>query len=221
MSSSKAGGVLVTASCYPTPMSRTPSGSPNGTQHGLLKASFIPSGPQRELRDLTRYRVRLTEEKAREVNRVQKTLEDTNLKLGDVGSSIMGKASRLILQTIADGETDPGRLAALAVGRVHASQEQLEAALRGHVTDHHRFLLAEHLTQIRHLEQAIERVTAEITRRFTPPPPEEASPSQKDEEAVQEIAPALASPQESPASSPAALSWSAAVVLLCSIPGIG
>jgi transposase len=65
-------------------------------QHGLLKASFIPSGPQRELRDLTRYRVRLTEEKAREVNRVQKTLEDTNLKLGDVGSSIMGKASRMI-----------------------------------------------------------------------------------------------------------------------------
>jgi transposase len=102
-------------------------------QHGLLKASFIPSGPQRELRDLTRYRVRLAEEKAREVNRVQKTLEDTNLKLGDVVSDIMGKASRLILQAIADGETDPGRLAALAVGRVHASQEQLEAALRGHV----------------------------------------------------------------------------------------
>src|SRR6266702_8729314 len=110
-------------------------------QHGLLKASFIPSAPQRELRDLTRYRVRLTEEKAREVNRVQKTLEDTNLKLGDVVSDIMGKASRLILQAIADGETDPGRLAALAVGRVQATQEQLEAALRGTVTDHHRFLL--------------------------------------------------------------------------------
>jgi len=65
-------------------------------QHGLLKASFIPSGPQRELRELTRYRVRLTEEKAREVNRVQKTLEDTNLKLGDVVSDSMGKASRMI-----------------------------------------------------------------------------------------------------------------------------
>jgi transposase len=189
--------------------------------HGLLKASFIPSGPQRELRELTRYRVRLTEEKAREVNRVQKTLEDTNLKLGDVVSDIMGKASRMILQAIVDGETDPGRLATVAVGRVRATQEQLEAALRGHVTDHHRFLLSEHLTQISHLEQAIERVTAEIARRFTPPPPEEASPSQKDEEAVQEISPALASPQESPASSPAALSWTVAVVLLCSIPGIG
>jgi len=190
-------------------------------QHGLLKASFIPSGPQREVRDLTRYRVRLTEEKAREVNRVQKTLEDTNLKLGDVVSDIMGKASRLILQAIADGESDPGRLAALAVGRVRAPQEQLEAALRGHVTDHHRFLLSEHLTQIRHLEQAIERVTAEITRRFTPPPPDEAPPSQKEEEATQEFSPASASPQESASSSPAALSWAAAVVLLCSIPGIG
>src|SRR5436309_9685827 len=62
-------------------------------RHGLLKPSFIPSGPQRELRDLTRYRVKLTEEKAREINRVQKTLEDTNLKLGDVVSDIMGKAS--------------------------------------------------------------------------------------------------------------------------------
>jgi transposase len=188
--------------------------------HGLLKASFIPAGPQRELRDLTRYRVRLTEEKAREVNRVQKTLEDTNLKLGDVVSDIMGKASRMILYAIADGETDPSRLAALAVGRVRAPQEQLEAALRGHVTDHHRFLLSEHLTQIRHLEQAIERVTAEITRRFTPPPPEEAPPSQKEEEATQELPSDSAVAQEASPSSQAASSWSAAVVLLCSIPGI-
>jgi transposase len=190
-------------------------------QHGLLKASFIPSGPQRELRDLTRYRVRLTEEKAREVNRVQKTLEDTNLKLGDVVSDIMGKASRQILQAIVDGETDPGRLAALAVGRVHASQEQLEAALRGQVTDHHRFLLSEHLTQIRHLEQAIERVTAEITRRFTPPPPEEPPTSRKEGEAGARSCPASAEAEGSASSSQAALSWSVAVVLLCSIPGIG
>ena len=191
-------------------------------QHGLLKASFIPSGPQRELRDLTRYRVRLTEEKAREVNRVQKTLEDMNLKLGDVVSDIMGKASRLILQAIVDGETDPGRLAALAVGRVHASQEQLEAALNGNVRDHHRFLLSEHLTQICHLEQAIERVTAEITRRFTPPsPPEDGSASQKEQEVAPEMVPDSALQQESPSSPQAALSWSEAAVLLCSIPGIG
>lgn len=188
-------------------------------QHGLLTASFIPSGPQRELRDLTRYRVRLTQEKAREVNRVQKTLEDTNLKLGDVVSDIMGKASRLILQAIADGETDPARLASLAVGRVRADQQQLEAALKGHITDHHRFLLSEHLTQIRHLEEAIERVTAEITRRFTPA--EDAAPSQKEEEVTAEMVPDSASHQESASSAHSSLSWLQAVVLLCSIPGIG
>jgi transposase len=188
-------------------------------QHGLLKASFIPSGPQRELRNLTRYRVRLTEEKAREVNRVQKTLEDANLKLGDVVSDIMGKASRMILSAIVDGETDPGRLAALAVGRVQASQEQLEAALRGTVTDHHRFLLSEHITQIHHLEQAIERVTAEIVRRFTPPPPppEEEIPSQ----VAGEILSDSDSSGEFPSLAQAPLSWSEAVTLLTSIPGIG
>src|SRR5205085_9424995 len=100
-------------------------------RHGLLKASFIPSAPQRELRELTRYRVRLSEERAREVNRVQKTLEGGNLKLGDVVSDVVGKASRMILWAIADGESDPARLASLAVGRVRASQEELEAALTG------------------------------------------------------------------------------------------
>jgi transposase len=187
--------------------------------HGLLKASFIPSGPQRALRDLTRYRVRLTEEKAREVNRVQKTLEDTNLKLGDVVSDIMGKASSMILQAIADGETDPGRLASLAVGRVRADQQQLEAALKRNVTDHHRFLLSEHLTQIRQLEEAIERVTAEITRRFTPA--EDGASSQKEEEVTPEMVPDSASQQESASSPQSSLSWLQAVVLLYSIPGIG
>jgi transposase len=190
-------------------------------QHGLLKASFIPSAPQRELRDLTRYRVRLTEERTREVNRVQKTLEDTNVKLGDVVSDIMGKASRLILRAMADGETDPARLAALAVGRVRASQQQLEAALTGHVTAHHRFLLREHLTQIQHLEQAIERVTAEIQRRFAPPSPPEGSTFKGTEEAAQpERASDSPCLQEPPPEHPT-LSWAQAVALLISIPGIG
>lgn len=153
---------------------------------------------------------------------MQKTLEDTNLKLGDVVSDIMGKASRMILQALVDGETDPGRLAALAVGRVRANQAQLEAALTGTITEHHRFLLSEHLTQIRHLEQAIERVTAEIARRFTPPtPPEEQSCSQKQPEATTEMGTDSASPQEAPSSPAVALTWAEAVVLLSSIPGIG
>ena len=93
-------------------------------QHGLLKASFIPVFPSARITRFDPLSRALTEEKAREVNRVQKTLEDTNLKLGDVVSDSMGKSSRMILQAIVDGESDPGRLAALAVGRVHASQEQ-------------------------------------------------------------------------------------------------
>ena len=189
-------------------------------QHGLLKASFIPSAPQRELRELTRYRVRLTEERAREINRVQKTLEDTNLKLGDVVSDIMGKAARMILDAIADGETDPVRLATFAVGRVRADQQQLEAALTGHVDEHHRFLLREHLTQIEHLEKAFERVTAEIARRFTPPPPspEEREPTQKEAESGA-CAP-TDSLEESSSSAQPTLGWAEAMALLCSIPGI-
>ncbi len=87
------------------------------------------------------------------------------------------------------------------------------------MTDHHRFLLSEHLTQIRHLEEALERVTAEITRRFTPA--EEAAPSGKEEEVTPERGPNSASPQESASSGRSSLSWLQAVVLLCSIPGIG
>jgi transposase len=188
-------------------------------QHGLLKPSFIPSAPQRELRDLTRYRVRLTEERTREVNRIQKTLEDTNLKLGDVVSDVMGKAARRILVAIADGETDPNRLASLAVGRVRANEEQLVAALTGHVDEHHRFLLREHLTQIEHLESAIERVTKEIAHRFTPtPPPGDGTPTEQ-ERCPQEVVADFVQEVQSP-SVDGTLSWEEAMVLLCSIPGI-
>jgi len=133
---------------------------------GMLKASFIPSTDQRELRELTRYRTRLGEERAREVNRLQKTLEDTNTKLGDVVSDVMGKAARMILYALANGETDPHRLASFAVGRVRASQEQLERALTGQVSAHHRFMLGEQLKQIENLDAAIKRVSQEIANRF-------------------------------------------------------
>jgi transposase len=190
-------------------------------QHGLLKASFIPSAPQRELRELTRYRVRLTEERAREVNRVQKTLEGMNLKLGDVVSDVVGKAARMVLSAIADGETDPVRLASFAVGRVRATEAQLVAALTGSVSEHHRFLLREHLTQVEHLEKAIERVTAEIARRFTPEPP----PEKKKKETVAtlqepEREPDTSSDVSASSSPQAPLSWDEAVILLSSIPGI-
>ncbi len=108
------------------------------------------------------------------------------------------------------------------MGQVRAPQEQLEAAkIRPcHGSSSVSADLA-HLTQIHHLEQAIERVSAEMVRRFPPSPPEETPASQKEEEAEQDLSPVSASPQESPASSPPILSWAEAVVLLWSIPGIG
>ena len=186
-------------------------------QHGLLKASFIPSTPQRELRELTRYRTQLVEERAREINRLQKTLEDTNLKLGDVVSDVMGKASQLILYAIVDGETDPTRLAAFAVGRVRASQQELERALTGKVTAHHRFMLGEHLKQIETLHAAIGRVSQEIARRFTPPddPGEEEAGqpgSGLQTEATHEEASRLPSSKE--------MSWQKAAQLIDEIIGI-
>ncbi len=151
---------------------------------GMLKESFIPSKEQRELRELTRYRTRLVEERAREVNRLQKTLEDTNIKLADVVSDVLGKAARLILEALATGETDPRRLASFAVGRVRASQEQLERALTGNVRAHHRFMLGEHLKQIGNLDAAIKRVSQHIADRFAEPDPakeESASIRSKEE----------------------------------------
>jgi len=189
-------------------------------RHGLLKASFIPSAPQRELRDLTRYRVRLTEERAREVNRVQKTLEGTNLKLGGVVSDIMGKASRMILGAIADGESDSVGLASMAAGRVRASQAQLEAALTATVSDHHRFLLREHLTRIEHLESAVERITAEIVRRFSPPDPPEDAQERSAHEASSRQEESTDLSQQTVLPSKQVLNWEEATILLCSIPGI-
>lgn len=188
-------------------------------RHGLLKASFIPSAPQRELRELTRYRVRLTEERTREVNRVQQTLESMNIKLGDVVSDVMGKASRMILRSIAQGESEPSQLASLAVGRVRASQSELEAALTGTISEHHRFLLREHLTQIEHLEAAVERITAEIARRFSPPDP----PKDGEGEAVQRGEGEREGNESCSSCLPTSKqgrSWEESVTLLCSIPGI-
>jgi transposase len=142
---------------------------------GMLKESFIPSKEQRELRELTRYRTRLVEERAREVNRLQKSLEDTNIKLGDVVSDVLGKAARMILEALAAGETDPRRLANFAVGRVRASQEQLERALTGNVSTHHRFMLGEHLKQIENLDAAIRRVSQHIADQFGEPDPDPAT----------------------------------------------
>jgi transposase len=135
-------------------------------RHGLLKGSFIPPAPQRELRDLTRHRTSLVQERARLVNRLQKVLEDANLKLAAVVTDIMGVSARAMLEAILEGQTDPAVLADLAQGKLRAKVPQLEQALAGHVKPHHRFLLAELLAHIDYLDEAIERVGVEVTTRL-------------------------------------------------------
>jgi transposase len=137
-------------------------------RHGLLRGSFIPPAPQRELRDLTRYRTTLVQDRARTVQRLQKVLEDANLKLDSVVSDLQGVSARAMLQALAEGTTDPTQLADLARGRLREKRPALEAALAGRVTAHHRFLLAEQLSQLDYLDEAIERVSAEVTERMRP-----------------------------------------------------
>lgn len=135
-------------------------------QHGLLRPSFIPPAPQRELRELTRYRSSLVADRARVINRLQKVLEDTNLKLASVVTDITGVSARAILRAYLRGQTDPQELAQLAVGRLKRKQDQLVQAMVGTVKDHHRFLLLHQLTLIETLDQHITELDQEIATRI-------------------------------------------------------
>jgi transposase len=130
--------------------------------HGLIRSSFVPPAPIQELRDLTRTRRQLVHEIARHVLRIQKTLEDANLKLMQVMSDIVGVSGRAILNALIAGETDPNRLADLTRGRLKATRADLIDALHGRVTDHHRFMIQLHLAQVDALETAIATLEARI-----------------------------------------------------------
>ena len=136
-------------------------------RHGLLRGSFIPSKPQRELREVTRYRSTLVQEHARTLHRLQAVLEDANLKLASVVSDISGVSARAMLETILAGERDVETLAAWARGRLRTKRDQLKEALEGRVTAHHSFLLTEHLSMLEYLDEAIARVSDEIDQRLT------------------------------------------------------
>jgi transposase len=136
--------------------------------HGLIRGSFVPAAPIDELRDLTRTRKQLVREIARHTLRVQKVLEDANLKLTAVVSSVLGTSGRAILDALVAGETDPERLVARTTGQLKAPRAVLLAALHGRVTDHHRFMLQLHLTQIDALEAAVREVEARIGDRLGP-----------------------------------------------------
>jgi transposase len=135
-------------------------------RYGLLQASFIPPREQRDLRDLTRYRTKLVQEHSREVNRVQGVLERANIKLASVATDIMGVSARAILAALVEGRADPATMAELAKRRMRSKIPLLEQALTGLVRDHHRQLLAMQLAHIDFLDEQLEALSVEITRRL-------------------------------------------------------
>ena len=137
-------------------------------QHGLLKGSFVPEAPQRELRELVRYRTHLIQERTREVNRVHKVLEDANLKLSSVATDIMGVSGRAMLAAIIAGKDDPAALAELAKGRMRTKIEELAQALTGRIKDSHRLLLRLHLEHIDDLNAKLGELEAEIGKLLPP-----------------------------------------------------
>jgi transposase len=137
-------------------------------RHGLLKASFVPDRPQRELRELVRYRTTLVRERSAEVNRLQKTLEGANIKLASVASDPLGLSGRDMLNALIDGSTDTAAMAELARGKMRAKRGLLERALAGRMAPHQRFLLTEQLCHIDALDEGIARVSGEIAERMRP-----------------------------------------------------
>jgi transposase len=186
-------------------------------RHGLLRGSFIPPEPQRDLRDLTRQRTNLVRERAQVANQLHKVLEWANLKLTSVLTDIKGLSARAMLEGIIAGEEDVALLADLAKGRMRSKRAALEQALSGRVRDHHRFLLAQHLTHLDFLDEQIAAFSAQIGATIEaqaeeadgPPPPvgptdSETAPAADDEPAPQRP-----------------VDWAVAVELLDTIPGVG
>jgi transposase len=132
-------------------------------QHGLLRGSFVPETPQRELRELTRQRRQLIQTKASVANRIQKVLEDANIKLASVATNVLGLSGRAMLEALAAGQANVDALAELARGKLRPKIPQLRLALHGRVTEHHRFVLRLLLDELQGLEGLIERLNQRIT----------------------------------------------------------
>jgi transposase len=180
----------------------------------LLRASFIPPLPQRELRDLTRQRTNLVRDRAQVVNQLQKVLEWANIKLASVVSDITGVSARAMLAAIVAGEANEQVLAELARGRLRSKQADLERALEGHMRPHQRFMLAQHLIHIDFLEEQIATFDAQIAAYMAAqgepplsPPGEHSSPTTDDPPRAD--------------TGGTAVPWAEAVALLDTMPGIG
>jgi len=136
--------------------------------HGLIRPSFVPDSPTQEMRTLLRTRKQMVREKSGHIQRIQKTLEDANIKLDSLIIDIVGLSGRKMIESVIAGRTDPAKLAHLADPRVKASQKTLREALRGRVTKHHRFLLRLHLQQIDALDAAIAEIDREVEAGIAP-----------------------------------------------------
>lgn len=137
-------------------------------RHGLLQASFVPELEVRQLRDLCRMRTTLVRETVQVGNRLRKVLEDANIKLDSVASDALGVSGREMIRALMEGCEDPVALAELARGRLRAKLPELERAMEGHLTPHHRFLLRELMRQLAFLEQEVDRFEKEIQRQIRP-----------------------------------------------------
>ncbi len=143
-------------------------------QHGLLRGSFVPPRPLRELRDLTRHRAQLAGEHTRVANRIHKLLEDANIKLGAVASDVLGQSGRQMLRALLRGEQDPAKLAELARGALRKKIPELKRALEGNCTEHHRFLLGRLLSHLSYLESQADQLSARAAHRLAEVLPAEA-----------------------------------------------
>ena len=183
-------------------------------RHGLVRGSFIPPQAQRDLRDLTRQRTNLVQDRATVVNRLQKVLEWANIKLSSVATDVTGVSARAMLEAIVQDQVDPAALSELARGRLRKKRDALEQALTGAVRDHHRFMIGQHLTQSDFLDQQIAAFDEQITAAMQDmsQPPDEPGPAQTDASQV------VVTPPED---TTAPLTWEAAVALLDTIPGVG
>jgi len=137
-------------------------------EHGLLRGSFVPPKPIRELRDLTRYRKSLVWERQREANRLQKLLEDANIKLASVATRVLGASGRAMLAELCEGRNDPEALAALARGKLRRKLPELRKALMGRFSSHHALLVSHLLSHIDYLDETIAALSAEIEERLRP-----------------------------------------------------
>ncbi len=183
-------------------------------RHGLLRGSFIPPQAQRDLRDLTRQRTNLVQDRATVVNRLHKVLEWANIKLTSVATNVMGVSARAMLEALLEGQAEPHVLAELAQGRLRHKLPQLERALAGRVREHHRFLIAQHLAQIDFLDEQIAVFDAEI-RKYVEAADAPPSAPPPDHPAAREAGP------PPPANDNPTAEWAVAAALLDTIPGVG